>query len=98
AVAIISIELVLAEIRDEQILEAIVVIIANANAGCPAGIAQAGFFSHIRKGSVAIIFIQTIGGPWRSAFDLGATKYEDVHPAIIVVVEESTAAACRFKN
>ena len=44
AVAVVAVKLVLAVVGEKQIFEAIVVVVANANADSPAGIPQSCFF------------------------------------------------------
>src|SRR5262249_42286441 len=94
AVAIVVIEDVFAEVGDEQVLEAVVVVIANANALSPAGVDETGFDRDVGKGAVAIVLEQMTGGGLAGgkAFEAGAVDEEDVKPAVVVVVVESEGA------
>src|SRR5450631_1672291 len=42
----------------EQIVPAVVVVITHADAGLPTGASDAGFFSDVGEGAVAIIFVE----------------------------------------
>ena len=48
--------------------------------------------------AIAIVLIQTIGCAWRISFDARAAQNENVHPAIIVVVEEGASATHHLEN
>ena len=98
SIAIVAIQLVLSEVGAKQIFEAVVVVVSNANARCPACIAKAGFFGHIRESSITIVFVQAIGCFRRGAFDRRAAKQEDIHPAVVVIVNESATAARGFED
>ena len=54
AVAIIVIENAFAEVSDEEIVPAIVVVVADANALAPAGMGHAGF-RDVGKGAIAVV-------------------------------------------
>src|SRR6266700_1383248 len=94
----VAIQLVLPEVGAKQIFEAVVVVVSNANTRCPACIPKAGFFGHIRESSITIIFVQAIGCCGRGAFDCRAAKQKNIHPAVVVVVNESATTAGGFEN
>ena len=50
AVAVVSVKLVPAVVGAEHVFKAVVVIVANADTGGPAGIAQTGALRHVGKG------------------------------------------------
>ena len=56
AIAIVAVEDVLAVIGDEEIVAAVVVVVADADALSPAGVTEAGFGGDVGEGSVAIVF------------------------------------------
>ena len=55
AVTVVVVEDVLAEIGDEQIVETVVVVVADADALSPAGMNEAGFGGDIGEGAIAIV-------------------------------------------
>src|SRR5437667_11858550 len=97
-IAIVAIQLVLAEVGAKQIFEAVVIVVSNANTCCPTCIAKAGSFGNIRERSITIIFIQAIGRFRRGAFDFRAAKQKNIDPAVIVVIDESATTAGRFED
>jgi hypothetical protein len=98
AVAVVAVEAVVAVVGEEQVLEAVVVVVADADAHSPAGIGESGFGGHIGKRAVAVVVIEPVAGARRSAFERTAAEQEDVHPAVVVVVEEGASAAHRFHD
>src|SRR5262249_4135680 len=91
----------IAPVRDEQILPAIVVVVAGANALAPARMRDAGFHRHIGEGAVAIVLIQAADRrlarrPLR--FQASAVYQKDVQPAVVVVIEEGASAAGGFQQ
>ncbi len=85
----------------EQIVPAVVVIVADTDASLPTGAPQAGFLGDVGKGSVAIIFVEMRSGGLAGrpvGVEARAVGEIDVEPAIIVVVEERQAAAFGFDD
>ena len=81
---------VLAKVSQEQIIVAVVIVIADADAVTPARMAESRFLGHIGESAVAIVVIEVIcrflaGG---KSLVLGAVQQEDIEPAIVVVIEE----------
>ena len=68
AVAVVVVETILAIAGDEDVVEAIVVVVADADAHGPDSVAEASFFGDVGKGAVAIIFVEAITGTNRNAF------------------------------
>src|SRR5256885_12438191 len=58
AVAVVAEENVVAPESAEQIVPAVVVVVADADAGLPAGATDAGFFGDIGECALAIIFVE----------------------------------------
>ena len=58
AVAVVVKENVFAEVSDEQVFEAVVVVVANADALSPTGVGQASFRRDVGESAIAIIFEQ----------------------------------------
>src|SRR4029077_9899939 len=94
AVAVVVVEDVLAEVGDEEIVEAVVVVIADADGLPPAGMNEARLSGDVGESTVAIIFVQAIGGllAGRKAFQTRAIHQENIEPAIVVVIVEGDAA------
>ena len=98
SIAIVAIQLVLSEVGAEKILKTIIVIVSDADAGCPANRLQAGLLSHVSEGAVALVFVEPVGCAEGRAFQASAGKDEQIYPAIIIVINEGAAAAGRFEN
>ena len=62
AVSIVMEEDVAPPERAEQVVPSVVVVVAYANAGLPAGAANSGLLSDVSECAVAIVFIQVGGG------------------------------------
>ncbi len=100
AVAVVAVEDVLAVVTDEEIVPAVVVVVADAAALAPAAVCEAGFGGDVGEGAVAIVFEEVRDGflALGKAFDTGAVDEEDIDPVVVIVVEESYAAACGFEE
>src|SRR5271154_4291814 len=61
AVAVVAKQNIVAPEAAEKIVPAVVVVIADADAGLPAGARETGFFGDVGKRAVAIIFVETRG-------------------------------------
>ena len=60
-VAVVAIQHVVAVVGDEQIVEPVVVVVADGDRRGPAGARQAGLVRHIRERAVAIVLVEAIG-------------------------------------
>src|SRR5437762_1182644 len=98
AVAIIAVEEVLPKPRNENVVKAVVIVIANANAASPTNRAQSGFFRDICESAIAIVLVKAIGRALGSAFQARSRQNENVHPPVVVVVNEGAAATSRLEN
>ncbi len=79
-VSIVAVENVLTVVADEEIVPAVVVIVAHATALSPAAATDAGLLCDVGEGSIAIVF-EEMGERFlalREAFDAGAVDEEDV--------------------
>src|SRR5215831_3745067 len=97
-VTIIAVKAVLAEVGHKDVIESVIVVVGNAYAARPARELQAGFLSDVGKGAVAIVLVKTIGGFSRSPFKASSGKQKDIHPAVVVIIDEGTAAAIGFQD
>ena len=83
----VPVEVVLAPVGDEQVGEAIVVVVGRADALAPAG---RGVESHlrgdVREAALAVVVVQPAGAA-------SPGHEEDVEQAVVVVVEKGRAAA-----
>src|SRR5579859_1991121 len=85
----------------EEIVPAIVVVIAHAYAGLPTRAGEAGFFRDVGESSIAVIFVQMRGGSfaWRPIFvEAGSVCQINIEPAVVVVIEKSQATAFGFDD
>ena len=101
SVAIVVIENVLAVVGDEQVVVAIVVVVADAAGLSPAGADfEPGTFGDIGEGAVAIIFEETAMRflALRETFEAPAVDEEEIEPAVVVVIVEGQAAAGGFEE
>src|SRR5690349_11680067 len=98
AIPIVAKQAILSEVGDEDVVEAVIVVVGDADAIGPTCELQPGRLCDIGEGAVAIIFIKAIGCLWRCAFQASAGKQKDIHPSIVVVVDKGASAAVRFQN
>src|SRR5256885_9743661 len=93
AIAVVAIQNILPKTGAEDIVKAIVVIVSHANAERPANRMQPRFFRNIGKSAISVVLIETIARAFRCALQARARQDENVHPAVVVIVNESTATA-----
>ena len=91
---------VLPVVRDVEILPAIIVIVASANALSPTRRAQAGFHRDVGESAIMIVAIEVIRRPLtrRKSFQRRAVDDENVRPAIVVVVEDGNPGSGRLND
>src|SRR5947208_258001 len=61
AIAVVTVEPVLAVVGAEDVIESVIVVIGHADSIGPTHGSETGFFGYIRESSVAIVFIKPIG-------------------------------------
>ena len=98
AVAIIAVEAILSIIGTEDVIEAIIVVIGDTDTVCPTHGSESCLIGHIRKSSVAIVLIEPIGRFGRIPLQPRAGKQENVHPSVVVVVDEGATTPVRLHN
>ena len=101
AVAVVVEQNVVSPEAAEEIVPAVVVVVADADAGLPAGARQAGFFGDVGECSVAIIFVELRGRRLsRRPFLVEARSVGqiNVEPSVVVVIEKCDAAAFGFDD
>ena len=98
--AVVAVERVLTVVGDEEIVPAVVVVVADADALSPPGAGEAGLEGDVGEGAVAVVFEEMAGGRLAlgEAFEAGAVHEEDVDPVVVVVVVEGDAAAGGFEQ
>src|SRR5215831_1669802 len=89
---------VLAEIRAENVVKTIVVVVPNADTGGPAGAEQSSLFGNISECAVAIVLVKLVCRSGRRAFEARPAEQENVHPSVVIEVDESAATPGRFQN
>ena len=94
-IAVVAVEHVLPPVRDEQIVEAVVVVVADTTRLPPAGVGQPRLLRDIGECAVAVVVKQVTGRLAVPHFrvEAAAVHQKDVEPAVVVVVEERRAAA-----
>ena len=96
AVAVVVEEDVVSPETAEEVVPTVVVVVADADAGLPAGSGEAGVFGDIGERAVAIVFEEMGCGRlafWPGGIEAIAVGEVDVEPAVVVVVEKCDAAA-----
>src|SRR5436305_7279027 len=87
-ITVVAVQNVFTEIRAEHIIEAVVIVVSNADSGCPANASQSSFVGNVGKCTIAIVLIKAISRPFGPTFEPGAGKNKNVHPAVVVVIDE----------
>jgi hypothetical protein len=91
-------EHVLPVISDIEIAEAIIVVIADADALSPAGASEAGFFGDVGKSAVVIVAVEMICecgcSRDRCGIEGRAVDNENVRPPAPVVIENGDTGTC----
>ena len=87
--------------RAEQVIPAIIVVVAYAHAGLPSAASESRLLGHVGECAVAIVLEKMRGG----CFAGGPVRVEpvsigqiDVEPSVIVIVKEGDAAALRLDD
>jgi len=94
------IEHVLTEVGHKQIVVAVVVVVADADALPPPGVRDARFECHVGERAVAIIPEQARDGllSGGKSFEARAVDEKNIEPAVVVVVIERDSAAGSFEQ
>src|SRR5579863_6443361 len=101
AVAVVVEENVAAPESAKDVVPAVIVVVADADAGLPATAADAGFLGDLSDCAITVVLVEMGGGLFsgRPVFvDAVAVGEIDVEPAVVVVVEEGDAAAFGFDD
>lgn len=100
AIAVVVVKDILAEVGYEEVVETVVVVIADTDALSPARVNEASFESDVSEGAVTIVFEEVVCGflARRKAFEACAVDEENVEPAVVVEIVEGDAAAGGFQQ
>ena len=97
AVAIVVEETALADAGDEDVGEAVIVVVSDCHAHAVEFKVESGGFGDIGEGAVAIVAVELEGGSLALvAGPVHGIDEEDVGPAVGVVIEESATGAESF--
>ena len=85
----------------EEVVPAVIVVIADANSGLPTRAAKTGSFRDVGERAVAIVLVETRSRSFaRGPFGVEARSVGqiNVEPAVMIVIEEGEAATLRFDD
>ena len=95
--AVVMEEAVLADGSDQEVGEAVVVIVADGDAHAVHFHREAGHFGDVGESAVAIVPVQPHGGALAAvAGPVHAIDQQDVEPAVAIVIEEGAPGAHGF--
>ena len=92
------VEDVMSPVGDEQILETVVVVVTDTHSAGPARFEQPRFLGDVCECAVAVVLIEAIARTFGSVRQANSRRDKDVEPAIVVVVQKCTAAACHLDD
>ena len=98
SIAIVSIDHIVNEIRDEDVLEAIVVVVGDGHRGRPTHALKSGASGDVDKRSIAVVLIEAVAGGLRRAFQPCPGQDENVEPSIVVVIEKRDSSPDRLDD
>src|SRR5205823_6419136 len=88
------------QIGDVNVFPPVIVVIADGCAKAPAAMVQAGLGSYVGESAVMIITIEFARMTFAGAqvFESRAIHQQNIHPAVVVVVEHGDAATHGFHD
>jgi hypothetical protein len=98
SVTVVAVEDVLAPAGDEQIVEAIIVIVAHTYAASPARLQQACPLGYIREAAVPVVFEEPIAGARGSVGEASPGEQKNIEPAVVVKVEKCATTTESFDD
>src|SRR5215472_11648301 len=72
---------------------AVVVVVSDANSRSPPERMQTCFLGNICKCPVTIVFVQPVRGAFRGASEPRAAQHKQIHPSVVVVINEGATAS-----
>src|SRR6185503_12981313 len=99
-VAAVAIQAVPAPVSDEQIVVAVVLVVADAGALAPPARGQTRARGHVLERAAALVPVEMIDGRTcgRESFERRSVDEEQVEPAVVVVVDRGDAGAGRLEE
>src|SRR5438552_7139367 len=98
SVTVVAVEDVLSPVGDEQVVEAIIVIVAHTYAASPARLQQACPLGYIREASVPVVFEEPIAGAPGNVGEASTGEQKNIEPAIVVEVEKCATTTESFED
>src|SRR5215469_18340697 len=98
SVAVIAVQGVLSKIGAKYVVKAVVVIVSDRDSTCPSEPVQTRFLCDIRECPVPVILIQPVRCALGSASKTRAGENKQIHPPIIVIVDEGAPASGRLHD
>src|SRR6266403_2605552 len=98
AVAVVAEEVTLAKRGDENVVEAVVIVITDGHAQTIHRNAEARFAGHVGERAVVIVVIKLRGGgaALRMADPVLAINEQNIGPAVVVIIDERATGAHGF--
>jgi len=97
AVSVIAIEHVAPPVTDEEIVEPIIVVVADAAGLAPSAVRKAGTRGDVRECAVPVVSKQ-VAREFLLGIETSAVNEKDVKPAIVIEIEERNSAAHFFEQ
>src|SRR5580698_2480505 len=99
-VAVVMEERILAVVGDEQVVESIVVVVADTTALPPAAACEPGLRGDIGEGSITIVFEEVAGGftIFGKALQTPSVHEKNVWPSVVIVVIKGSATPGGFEQ
>src|SRR6266567_3229732 len=85
-------------VSDKDVVESIVIVVADRNSRGPAGTCEACFDGDIGERPITIVLVQTIRSIGGNVFQASAAKKKQIHPTVVVVIDERHAASNHFND
>src|SRR5277367_5351274 len=100
SVAVVAVENTSPVLGHIQVREAVAIVVADCDALPVTAPCNACFFSYVGEGSVTVVAVERVAqrGSRIVEVTLAAVDEIDVHPSVIVVVEECAASSGRFRE
>src|SRR5207253_2474454 len=93
SVAVIAVQRVLSKIGAKYVVKAVVVIVSDRDSTCPSEPVQTRFLRDIRECPVPVVLVQPIRRAVGGACEARAGENKQIHPPIIVIVNEGAPAS-----
>src|ERR1700739_2298406 len=90
----------LSESGDEDVVEAVVVVVTDGNAEAEQRNAESGFAGHVGKRAVVVVVVELRrgGAVFRVGGPVLSVNQKNVRPAVVVVIDEGTTRSHGFRQ